>query len=770
MSILLEKKVEQDAAKNKATDGGVSQSGQMFSFSKDTQQMANLQEKVGNYAAQSLVDVASKAGVKEVRRGPRSSEEIVELNATIGGVYIAAERIDIADGLLRAYSRNIASRLAAVETFSNFQRQLQEEFPVTSWLVTRFTSDLPESKNASANLAQADISIRKSEYRAAVDFLAMAENEVDQLVKATSGYQESQEIATSRFISGLQGAKAAGGMAVGVLTAGSGVAAVAAVGAGYTAIQEASEQAIKVHLGMMREIDWEGIVVDAIINLAIGKLLAGLSRFSRGKEFAQSFEKVAPWELRKIPEQEIKQFAIATAKYLLSKQTIKEMLHAKFATFLQIILKTGYDSLRNRDERQGFSESIKQKFSGMLFDEKGDVDFQGIFFQALSDALGSATNRAATPLFPKYEGGAPELVFTVHAKEVPSLNESASVPITASAQPRRVGKNLAIVESTPSETLNKKLSISEATPISTTDHASLQASSDTSFFDFSQPMLGAHGEPAHSNQSEGRAPEFDYSKPMLGASDNLDGLAPALKEGIGVPDFDKSGPMLSDPAQALDVDPVPAIRRLKPYKGKKTLPALGKPYERTFGAPSEYSSGTEKRIGMHFGERNAAETMHGLVTSYDVKAGRPNSVKYRVDADTGNRTVQTDRSFTINEATEGAQPSTNDYTNTGYDRGHLAQREAFKGNADAERAADHMDNVVPMHPNLNRGEGSPWRAAEANTIRMADIFGSVTVEVTPIYDANPQRLPNGTPIPKGIHRKVMAPNGLVLQDLTFINH
>jgi hypothetical protein len=395
MNAPLQKQLKPDGSKIRALSGGQSQSGQLYSSSTDLQQAAGLQGKAGNYANQSRIDAASQAGVKETRRGPRSSEEIVALNATIGGVYIAAARIDIADGLLKAYSRNIASRLAAVEAFSNFQRQLQEEFPVTSWLVTRFTSDLPESKSAPANLAQADISIRKAEYRAAVDFLAMAENEVDQLVKATSGYQESQEIATSRFISGLQGVKVAGGIAVGVLTAGSGTAVVAVAGAGYTAAQEASEQAMKVHLGLMQEIDWEGIVVDAIINLAIGKLLAGLNRFSRGKEFAQSFRKVAPWELRKIPEQEIKQFAIATGKYLLSKQTVKEMLHAKLAAFLQITLKSGYDALRGRDQGKGFPESIKQKFAGMLFDEKGDVDFQGIFFQALSDAMGSATNRAA---------------------------------------------------------------------------------------------------------------------------------------------------------------------------------------------------------------------------------------------------------------------------------------------------------------------------------------------------------------------------------------
>ena len=332
---------------------------------------------------------------KWVHAGPRSSNEIVELNATIGGVYIQSARVDIADDLLRGYSRNIATRLAAIEAFSSFQRELQEEFPITSWLVTRFTSDLPESKDAPANLARANAYIRKADYRAAVDFLGAAENEVNQLVKASSGYQESQDLATDRFIAGLQGAKIAGGIAVGVLTAGSGTAAVAAVGAGYAAVQEASEQAMKVYLGLIREIDWEGIIVDAVINLAIGKLMTGLTRFSRGKEFARQFGKVAPWSFRNIPEQEIREFAIRTGKFLLSKQTVTEILIAKLTSLLQMSLKTSYDTVRGRENGKGFVETLKVRFSAMLFDERGDIDFQSIFFQAFADALGSATNRAA---------------------------------------------------------------------------------------------------------------------------------------------------------------------------------------------------------------------------------------------------------------------------------------------------------------------------------------------------------------------------------------
>ncbi len=262
--------------------------------------------------------------------------------------------------------------------------------------------------------------------------------------------------------------------------------------------------------------------------------------------------------------------------------------------------------------------------------------------------------------------------------------------------------------------------------------------------------------------------EFDTSGPLLGASEEYLEVPP-MSEGK-VPQFDTSRPMLADPAQPVDLGLMPAGPRLKPPKSKKELAKFGKPFKRIFGEPSEFRSGTNRRIGMSFNERNAAETMYGLETDYNITAGRPNRVTYRVVAGTRDRVVQTDRAFTRQEATEGAQATTDDYTNTGWDRGHLAQREAFKGNVDAELAADQMPNIVPMHPNLNRGEGSLWRAAEVETVRLADKYGTVTVEVTPVYEANPPRLPNGTPIPKEIHRKVIAPDGKILLDISYSNN
>ncbi|MGY4828758.1 eCIS core domain-containing protein [Sphaerotilaceae bacterium SBD11-9] len=221
----------------------------------------------------------------------------------------------------------------------------------------------------------------------------------------------------------------------------------------------------------------------------------------------------------------------------------------------------------------------------------------------------------------------------------------------------------------------------------------------------------------------------------------------------------------------VDLGPLPPGKLPDIYEGKKwstKIPGV-KRSPTTFGEASDEKAGTFKRTGMDFNSLNAAEIDQGLRVDYDPVAGRPRSVSYRVDADTSSRAVQTDRTFRRDPTTQGAQSVDDDYTNTGYDRGHLAQREAFKGNVDVELAADQMTNVVPMHPDLNRGAGSPWRAAESRTITYASKYGQVRVLVEPKYDANPQRLPNKAPIPTTIRRTVIAPDGTVLEDITFNN-
>ena len=252
---------------------------------------------------------------------------------------------------------------------------------------------------------------------------------------------------------------------------------------------------------------------------------------------------------------------------------------------------------------------------------------------------------------------------------------------------------------------------------------------------------------------EAPAPEGTGAAPADAATIELDRGAP--QPGAAQEPHPRDLPAAGD-APRLD-------ERQQPF-GRQTVP-------RERGGPSapEDLTGTDKRTGMGFHERNAAEMVNNLRVEYDPSAGRPVRLSYDVDRNALAQPSSSARGFARDWSTEGAQGTNAEYARSGYDRGHLVQREAFKGSIDTERAADLHTQVVPMAPELNRGAGSPWRAAERATVELAREYGSVRVEVEPVYANDPARLRDGTPIPDTINRRVYAPDGTLLRDQSFDN-
>ncbi|WP_240922343.1 DNA/RNA non-specific endonuclease [Oleiagrimonas sp. C23AA] len=81
--------------------------------------------------------------------------------------------------------------------------------------------------------------------------------------------------------------------------------------------------------------------------------------------------------------------------------------------------------------------------------------------------------------------------------------------------------------------------------------------------------------------------------------------------------------------------------------------------------------------------------------------------------------------------------SSADYTNSGYDRGHMAPA-ADPGSPAAEKETFSMENVVPQTPTLNRGE---WEKIEVHTRDMAKQYGSVYVVSGPMFaSSNPKTI------------------------------
>lgn len=100
-----------------------------------------------------------------------------------------------------------------------------------------------------------------------------------------------------------------------------------------------------------------------------------------------------------------------------------------------------------------------------------------------------------------------------------------------------------------------------------------------------------------------------------------------------------------------------------------------------------------------------------------------------------------------------------DYTGSGYDRGHLAPNYAIAVLYGREAQLDTftMTNIVPQKPKLNR---KLWqRLEEVEINHFSQWFKSVWVFTGPIYGEKPERLPKNSaiPIPEALYKIYLQP-------------
>ncbi|MEM6802456.1 MAG: DNA/RNA non-specific endonuclease [Bacteroidota bacterium] len=97
------------------------------------------------------------------------------------------------------------------------------------------------------------------------------------------------------------------------------------------------------------------------------------------------------------------------------------------------------------------------------------------------------------------------------------------------------------------------------------------------------------------------------------------------------------------------------------------------------------------------------------------------------------------------------QPS--DFTNTGYDKGHMAPSSAIDFSAKTNRETFLMSNITLQHPQLNR---QVWRALENQVQDWVQERGRVFVVTGPLYGERLSRI-NGIPIPRTFYKVIYSP-------------
>ena len=109
---------------------------------------------------------------------------------------------------------------------------------------------------------------------------------------------------------------------------------------------------------------------------------------------------------------------------------------------------------------------------------------------------------------------------------------------------------------------------------------------------------------------------------------------------------------------------------------------------------------------------------------------------------------------------------TSEYTNSGYDRGHLAPSADFAWNQEANNKTFVMSNMAPQTPGLNR---DAWKRLEEQVRKWACGEELVTVITGPVLGENLPRLKSGLEVPQEFF-KIIIDETIPKKALAFLYH
>ncbi|MGM9688497.1 MAG: DNA/RNA non-specific endonuclease [Alloprevotella sp.] len=130
----------------------------------------------------------------------------------------------------------------------------------------------------------------------------------------------------------------------------------------------------------------------------------------------------------------------------------------------------------------------------------------------------------------------------------------------------------------------------------------------------------------------------------------------------------------------------------------------------------------------------------GFTLSYDADFKTPQWVAWQLTAEEAAGEEPRADSFAPDPEVRGAKAYPQDYTNSGYDRGHMAPAGDMKWSRQAMQESFYMTNICPQNRNLNRGD---WKDLEELERTWATRYGTVYIVAGPMYTRkNPPRIGN----------------------------
>lgn len=126
----------------------------------------------------------------------------------------------------------------------------------------------------------------------------------------------------------------------------------------------------------------------------------------------------------------------------------------------------------------------------------------------------------------------------------------------------------------------------------------------------------------------------------------------------------------------------------------------------------------------------------GYTASYNHTTLCPDWVAWELTAEEAAGTYEQGRQFSRDPDVAFPKASREDYSNSGWDKGHMAPHADMKWSRQALTESDYFTNICPQNKSMNAGA---WRKIEEMTRRAARRCGSVYVVCGPVYDSDEPR-------------------------------
>ena len=120
----------------------------------------------------------------------------------------------------------------------------------------------------------------------------------------------------------------------------------------------------------------------------------------------------------------------------------------------------------------------------------------------------------------------------------------------------------------------------------------------------------------------------------------------------------------------------------------------------------------------------------GYTASYNHSTLCPDWVAWELTADEAVGTNDGQYSFSRDPSVDFPKASREDYSNSGWDKGHMAPRADMKWDCKALEESYYFTNICPQDHEMN---SQAWRKIEELTRRLARVYGGVYIVCGPLY-------------------------------------